>query len=77
MPRADHAPCFHSEFNEILTTANPLGVKGVDEASTVGALPAVMNAFNDALANAGAEEIDMPATLLRVWEALVCRASSH
>jgi carbon-monoxide dehydrogenase large subunit len=70
MPRADNAPCFHAEFNEVLTKANPLGVKGVGEAGTVGALPAVMNAVNCALANAGAPEIDMPATPLRVWEAL-------
>jgi aerobic carbon-monoxide dehydrogenase large subunit len=70
MPRADDAPCFYTEFNEVLTKANPLGVKGVGEAGTVGALPAVMNAINDALAKAGATEIDMPATPLRIWEAL-------
>jgi aerobic carbon-monoxide dehydrogenase large subunit len=70
MPRADNAPGFHTEFNEVLTRANRLDVKGVREAGTVGALPAVMNAVNDALTRAGAAEIDMPATPLRVWEAL-------
>ena len=33
-------------------------------------MPAVMNAVNDALASVGAGEIEMPATPLRVWEAL-------
>jgi carbon-monoxide dehydrogenase large subunit len=70
MPRADAAILFQTEFNEVLTEANPLGVKGVGEAGTVGALSAVMNAVNDALTSAGAAEIDMPATPLRVWEAL-------
>ncbi len=32
------------------TDRNPLGVKGVGEAGTIGAIPAVMNAVNDALA---------------------------
>ena len=70
MPRADNAPLFHTEFNEVLTKANPLGVKGVGEAGTVGALAAIMNAVNDALTRAGASQIEMPATSLRVWEAL-------
>ena len=70
MPRADDAPSFETHFNEVLTRANLLGVKGVGEAGTVGAMPAVMNAVNDALASVGAGEIEMPATPLRVWEAL-------
>lgn len=70
MPRADDAPSFETHFNEVLTKANLLGVKGVGEAGTVGAMPAVMNAVNDALASVGAGEIEMPATPLRVWEAL-------
>jgi hypothetical protein len=60
---ADFAPGFHTQFNEVLTKANLLGVKGVGEAGTVGALPAVMNATNDALASAGAPEIDRRMTL--------------
>ena len=36
------------------TDQNPLGVKGVGEAGTIGAIPAVMNAINDALASVGA-----------------------
>lgn len=70
MPRAADAPSFATIFNEVATTANPLGVKGAGEAGTVGALPAVMNAINDALAAAGAAEIEMPATPSRIWTAL-------
>ena len=35
-----------------------LGVKGVGESGTVGALPAVMNAVNDALHRAGAPTVE-------------------
>jgi carbon-monoxide dehydrogenase large subunit len=49
----------------------------VGEAGTVAALPAVMNAINDALASSGAPEIDMPATPLRVWDALRKAALVH
>lgn len=70
MPRAADAPSFATLFNEVATGANPLGVKGAGEAGAVGALPAVMNAVNDALASAGAAEIEMPATPWRVWTAL-------
>jgi carbon-monoxide dehydrogenase large subunit len=70
MPRAKDAPQIETQFNPVLTDANTLGVKGAGEAGTVGALPAIMNAINDALANAGAAEIEMPATPLKVWESL-------
>jgi carbon-monoxide dehydrogenase large subunit len=56
------------------TPRNPLGVKGVGEAGTIGALPAVMNAVNDALAQMGAAQIEMPATPEKVWRALQARA---
>ena len=40
------------------------------EAGTVGALAATTNAICNALAPAGVRHLDMPATPLRVWEAL-------
>ena len=52
------------------TRVNPLGAKGVGEAGTVGALPALMNAVNDALAPLGLRHIDMPVTAERVWRAI-------
>jgi aerobic carbon-monoxide dehydrogenase large subunit len=70
MPRADDCPLFEVESRPVPTKLNPLGVKGAGEAGTVGALPAVMNAVMDALASAGVESFDMPASPARVWQAL-------
>jgi aerobic carbon-monoxide dehydrogenase large subunit len=52
------------------TTYNPLGAKGIGEAGTIGATPAVQNAIIDALAHLGVRHIDMPASPQRVWQAL-------
>jgi len=70
MPRAGDFCDFEIAANEVPTGRNPLGVKGVGESGTVGALPAVMNAVNDALHRAGAPTLEMPATPKHVWEAL-------
>ncbi|HKS49732.1 MAG TPA: xanthine dehydrogenase family protein molybdopterin-binding subunit [Amycolatopsis sp.] len=52
------------------TTRNPLGVKGIGEAATIGSTPAVQNAVVDALAHLGVKHLDMPTTPIRVWQAL-------
>ncbi|MEM7341923.1 MAG: xanthine dehydrogenase family protein molybdopterin-binding subunit [Actinomycetota bacterium] len=52
------------------TTLNPLGVKGIGEASTIGSTPAVQNAVIDAVSHLGVRHIDMPCTSRRVWEAI-------
>jgi len=70
MPRADDLCAIRIESNEVPTKTNPLGVKGAGEAGTVGALPAVMNAINDALAREGASYLQMPCTPEKVWRAL-------
>jgi carbon-monoxide dehydrogenase large subunit len=70
MPRADNFCRFELHENSTPTDRNPLGVKGVGEAGTLGAIPAVMNAINDALAAAGAPPVDMPATPEKIWQAL-------
>jgi carbon-monoxide dehydrogenase large subunit len=36
----------------------------------VGALPALLNAVNDALAPLGVRHLDMPVTPERVWQAI-------
>jgi carbon-monoxide dehydrogenase large subunit len=72
MPRAEFMPAtLTSAFEEIPCTTNPLGVKGIGEASTVGAPPTVINAILDALRPLGVKHLDMPATPVRVWEAIV------
>ncbi|MBB4004234.1 xanthine dehydrogenase family protein molybdopterin-binding subunit [Aurantimonas endophytica] len=70
MPRAEDLPNFDFRTRNVPSTTNALGIKGAGEAGTIGAAPAVMNAVADALRPAGVEHIDMPATPLRVWEAL-------
>ncbi|MBO0661857.1 xanthine dehydrogenase family protein molybdopterin-binding subunit [Jiella sp. MQZ9-1] len=70
MPRAWDLPMFDFKTRNVPSTTNALGIKGAGEAGTIGAAPAVMNAVADALRPAGVERIDMPATPLRVWEAL-------
>ena len=49
---------------------NPLGVKGVGEAGTNGAPPAVANAVMDALAPLGIDHLDMPYTAPKLWTAI-------
>jgi carbon-monoxide dehydrogenase large subunit len=70
LPRAGDLPMIEVGFHPVPAASNPLGVKGCGEAGVTGALPAVMNALSDALASAGAEPVDMPATSERVWRAL-------
>ena len=70
MPRAEDMPEIVSVNLETPTGLNPLGVKGVGEAGTVGALSAGMNAICHALQPAGVSQLDMPATPSRVWHAL-------
>jgi aerobic carbon-monoxide dehydrogenase large subunit len=52
------------------TTYNPLGVKGIGEAGSIGATPAVQNAVIDAVAHLGVRHIDMPTSPRAVWRAI-------
>ncbi len=70
MPRADDMPTFRLQMAEIPCKTNPIGVKAVGEAGTIGAPAAVMNAVMDALRPLGVQHLDMPATPLRVWQAI-------
>ena len=70
MPRAMDTPAIVSVNPESPTALNPLGVKGVGEAGTVGALAATTNAVCHALLAAGIRHLDMPASPMRVWQAL-------
>ena len=70
MPRAEDFCMFDVKSNPVPTRQNPLGVKGAGEAGTVGALPAVLNAIENALNRAGVPSIEMPATPEKIWRAL-------
>ena len=67
---ATELPSFELLASETPTTLNPLGVKGIGEAGTIGATPAVQNAVVDAVAHLGVRHIDMPTTPERVWAAI-------
>jgi len=70
MPRADTMPNVETELEEVPCKTNPLGVKGIGESGTIGAPPTVINAVIDALSPLGVDRIEMPATPLRVWQAI-------
>jgi aerobic carbon-monoxide dehydrogenase large subunit len=67
---ATELPSFELVAMETPTSLNPLGVKGIGEAGTIGATPAVQNAVVDAVAHLGVRHIDMPTTPERVWTAI-------
>jgi carbon-monoxide dehydrogenase large subunit len=67
MPRADDLPSFSLSHQNTPCPSNPLGIKGCGEAGAIGSPPALMNAITDAINN---NALTMPATPLKVWEAL-------
>jgi aerobic carbon-monoxide dehydrogenase large subunit len=70
IPGAPELPNYTLERTVTPSPSNPLGVKGVGEAGTIGAPQAVMNAVVDALQPFGVKHIDMPALPMRVWKAI-------
>jgi carbon-monoxide dehydrogenase large subunit len=67
LPRAAHVPNFELDRTETPSPVNPLGVKGVGEAGTIGATPAIVNAVVDALSPFGVRHLDMPIKPENVW----------
>ncbi len=70
LPTAAELPSFETDRTETPSPVNSLGVKGVGEAGTIAATPAVTAAVLDALAPLGVKWIDMPLTPVRVWQAI-------
>ena len=70
LPRAHHVPYFDVLSHPVPAKTNPLGVKGCGEAGCAGSLTSIMNAVVDALSVYGIKHIDMPATPLRIWQAI-------
>ena len=68
LPRAHMMPWIESSHTETPSPVNPLGVKGVGEAGTIGCSPAVVNSVVDALSHLGVRHIDMPLTPEKVWK---------
>jgi len=70
MPRAGDIPVYIMGSTVTPSTSNALGIKGVGEAGTIGATPAIANAIIDALSPFGVRHLDLPLTPEKVWLAL-------
>ena len=70
LPTAADTTMVEAHSTETPTPYNDLGVKGIGEAATIGATPAVQNAVVDALSHLGVRHVDIPCTPARVHAAL-------
>ncbi len=70
LPKASQVPAFALDHTVTPSPHNPLGVKGVGEAGTIGSTPAVVNAIVDALAPLGVRHLDMPITPQKIWSSI-------
>ena len=70
LPTAADLPSFELDRTVTPTDVNPMGVKGVGEAGTIGSAQTIVNAVVDALSPFGVKHIDMPVRPKRVWEAI-------
>ena len=67
IPKAHDVPLMELDRTVTPSPVNPLGVKGVGEAGTIGSTPAVVNAVVDALRPFGVRHIDMPLRPEKLW----------
>ncbi|GAC1591016.1 MAG: molybdopterin-dependent oxidoreductase [Candidatus Velthaea sp.] len=70
IPHAEQVPHYQLDHTVTPTNVNPLGIKGVGEAGTIGSTPAIANAVMDALAPFGVVHIDMPLKPEKLWLAM-------
>jgi carbon-monoxide dehydrogenase large subunit len=76
MPKAHMMPWIESSHTTTPSPVNPLGVKGVGEAGTIGCSPAVVNSVVDALSTLGVKHIDMPLTPEKLWKLIHVKTPS-
>jgi aerobic carbon-monoxide dehydrogenase large subunit len=76
LPRASDIPDYILGSTVTPSPSNPLGIKGVGEAGTIGATPAIANAVLDALEAVGITHLDLPLTRERVWRAISARTTA-
>jgi len=70
VPKAHMMPWIESDHTITPSPVNPLGVKGVGEAGTIGCSPAVVNSVVDALSPLGVRHLDMPLTPEKIWKVM-------
>ena len=75
VPAASDVPPITLGHSVTPSSTNQLGVKGVGEAGTIGAAPAVINAIVDALSGLGVRDVPMPASPINVWTAIAAASS--
>ena len=76
MPRAKDIPEYLMGSTVTPSPSNPMGIKGVGEAGTIGATPAIANAVIDALSPLGIRHLDLPLTPEKIWRALQAKPSA-
>ncbi|GAB3275976.1 xanthine dehydrogenase family protein molybdopterin-binding subunit [Parasphingorhabdus pacifica] len=69
-PGAPELPDFTLDKTVTPSPTNVLGAKGTGESGSIAASPAVINAVIDALEPLGVTHVDMPASPMKVWEAI-------
>jgi carbon-monoxide dehydrogenase large subunit len=74
IPRAHDIPEYTLGSTVTKSPSNPLGIKGVGEAGTIGATPAIANAVMDALFPLGIRHLDLPLTPEKIWRAITQRS---
>jgi carbon-monoxide dehydrogenase large subunit len=67
---ADDLPAIEVHHRNTPSQFTPLGIKGMSEGGTMGAIGAVANAVNDALAPLGARIDTQPLTAERIWRCI-------
>jgi aerobic carbon-monoxide dehydrogenase large subunit len=77
VPSPMEVPSFKLDHTTTPSPTNPLGVKGIGEAGTIGSAPAAINAVCDALSPYGIVDMEMPATPERVWRAVTAARASQ
>ncbi len=70
VPSAVEAPVYRLASHVTPSPTNPMGVKGIGEAGTIAATPAVINAVVDALRPMGVTDMAMPASPQTVWRTI-------
>lgn len=76
IPRAADIPDFIIGHTVTPSPNNPLGIKGVGEAGTIGATPAIANAIIDALSPLGIRHLDLPLKPEKIWRAIRSRTGA-
>jgi carbon-monoxide dehydrogenase large subunit len=70
MPRSDRLPSFATKIVEVLSPTNPLGIKAGGEGGTTAAPAVIVSAIVNALEPYGIDDMTMPVTPFRLWQAI-------